>query len=303
MPPEDRERDPRGVQDVRLVERATDLDHDGREDKYEINRERSGSGQDRSDIAPAIFLQPQDAARQQAIMTMVAALQDDTSPAAQTAYETLRTYAGAENAQHIQSAIDEHGAPAVQQAAAALAAMVQQYRQEGLNDAGILTAFQRGEATAALRGVMETPLSDAELAAVADMALLPQRQVTRAELVAVIGRQVAAGNPTDEAVRAAIGAPVHFGGQTGNVRGVIAGAQAMQLSPEDLARLATLLGEGSWDAAQQELAARGHAPARVHGFIADLAALPAVLSVPQTAARTPQSPSDPGAAESSGEEP
>ena len=68
-----------------------------------------------------------------------------------------------------------------------------------------------------------------------------------------------------------------------------------ELSPEELARLAELLRDGLWDVAQQELAAQGHPPARVHGFIADLAALPAVLSVPQTTARTEHSPPSPTA--------
>ena len=226
----------------------------------------------------------------------VARLERGASPAgqgaAQSAYEMLATYAGPRNAALVHAAVTQHSAGAVQDAAAAFAAMVGQYRQQGLGDAEVLAAFQGGEAASTLRGVLEMPLSDEQLAAVADVVLLPQRQVTRAELAAAIGEQVAAGNPTDAAVAAAIGAPVHFGGQTGNVRGVIAGAQTMGLSPEDLARLAELVGQGRWEAAQTELAGRGHPPAVVHGFVADLAALPAAMTVPQTTAGTPQNPAE-----------
>jgi hypothetical protein len=265
------------VQDVRVVERSPDLDQDGREDKYEVIGERAeGAGR--------VFLQPHDAARETAVMETLGRLEGSASPGGVAAYQTLRTYVGEQNANLIEQAVATHGAAPVQEAAAATAAMVAEYRRQGLDEADILSAFQQGEAASTLRATVETPLSDEQLAAVADMVLLPQRQLTRAELVAAIGRQVAAGNPTDEAVAADIGSPIHFGSQTGNVRAVIAGAQALQLSAEELARLAELLRAGLWDAAQTELARQGHPPAAVHGFIADLAALPAMMTIPQTTA-------------------
>ncbi len=131
-------------------------------------------------------------------------------------------------------------------------------------------------------------MSDEQLTAVADMVLLPQRRLTRGELAVVIGEQVAAGATSDQAVAEAIGTPVSFGGQTGAIRGVMAGAEAMNLSPDDLARLADLINEGLREAVQAELAGRGHRPELVRGFVSDLASLPGAMIVPQTVARRPQ---------------
>ena len=81
----------------------------------------------------------------------------------------------------------------MQEAAAATANLVTQYRTQGMDDAAVLAAFQSGEAAAAIREATAaqdspTPLTDAQLSAVADMVLLPQRRLTRTELVGVIGR-------------------------------------------------------------------------------------------------------------------
>lgn len=116
------------------------------------------------------------------------------------------------------------------------------------------------------------------------MVLLPRRRVTRTELARAIGEQVAAGDATVDGLQHALGSPVHFGGQTGNMRGVIAGARALQLSPEELAQLAEFIREGLWQDAQRQLLERGHSAERVHTFIADLSGLPTVMSVPQSTA-------------------
>ncbi len=268
------------VQDVRIVERGVDLDHDGREDKYETSgAQPAGTG--------IVSLQLPDAARAAGMTAALARLEEGASPAAQAAYRSLVTHAGAHNASLIRQAVAAHGAAPVGDAAAATAALVAAYRRQGWGEAQILGAFQRGEAAAELRATLETPLVDAELAAVADLVLLPERRLTRAELAGVIGAQLAAGDTTVAGVQAAIGSPVHFGGQTGTIRGVIAGAQALQLAPEELARLAEQISAGLRVAVQAELLGRGHRPEVVHPLVSSLAALPAAVTVPQTTGTTP----------------
>ncbi|MCP5012417.1 MAG: hypothetical protein GY942_20755, partial [Aestuariibacter sp.] len=151
-----------------------------------------------------------------------------------------------------------------------------------------LAAFQSGEAGTAIRDTQaqqgqEMLLSEDQLTAVADMVMLPQRSLTRTELVTVIGQQVVSGAANERAVAAAIGSPVGFGGQTGSIRGVMAGAQTMNLSPEDLARIADLIRDGLRDVAQQELISRGGQPQAVRELVSDMTALPAAMIVPQTA--------------------
>jgi hypothetical protein len=107
-----------------------------------------------------------------------------------------------------------------------------------------------------------------------------------------IGQEAAAGATSEEAVVKALGMPVGFAGQTGNVRGVLAGASAMQLSPSDLARLAQMIQDGLRDSVQAELMGRGYQTAQVGNFISDMAALPAAMVVPQSTAVQPQQPSE-----------
>ena len=262
---------------MRLVERGVDLDHDGREDKYETTGGRGSS-------AGAVFLQIPDPAREAALAAAAGRLEESASPAGQAAYRALVGHAGPQNAGLLRQAVSTHGAASVQEAAAATAAMVAEYRRQGRGDAEILAAFQSGEAATALRSTLDTPLANAELAAVADLVLLPERRLTRVQLAGVIGAQVETGRSTIAGVQAAIGSPVHFGGQTGNIRGVIAGAQALQLAPEELARLAEQIAAGLREAVQAELLQAGHRPEVVHPFVSSLAALPAAVTVPQTTA-------------------
>jgi len=267
--------DDRSVQDVRVVERAPDLDQDGREDKYEITGSR---------LPGSVFLQPHDTGRERTVMETISRLEEIGSPAGDAAFQGLTTHVGVRNAGHIGQAVAAHGATPVQEAVAATSAMVKQYRRQGMSDAAILDTFQSGEAAATLRETMATSLSDDQLAAVADLVLLPQRRLARPQLAVAIGERVAAGETTVASVQAAIGSPVHFGGQTGTVRGVIAGARALQLAPEELAQLAEQIGRGLREAVQAELVGQGHRPDLVAEFLSNLAALPAAITVPQTTA-------------------
>lgn len=250
--------------------------------------QRSGDRQAGTAAAPQIRLEPHTDYRQQLLQETVGQLADRPSPGGQAAYQTLVTYTGPHNAALIEAAVEQHTAAAVQEATTATAGLVGQYRAQGLNDAQILASFQSGEAREAIREQHNTPLNNDQLAAVADMVLLPQRRLTRGALAYAIG-QVGVVNEaaTEQDVAAAIGSPTGFGGQTGNVRGVLAGVQAMNLSPADLARLAEMIQDGLRDQVQAELANRGHRSEMVRSFVSELAALPGVLIVPQSTAVNP----------------
>ncbi|MBK8989850.1 MAG: hypothetical protein IPM39_27945 [Chloroflexi bacterium] len=266
-------------------------DRDSQEDKHKIPSTAASGAVHRE---PVIRLEPYQDARRQVIHDTLARLAEPHSLAGQAAHKTLVHYTGAHNAALIETAVAQHSVTAVQAAMAATADRVTHYRQLGLSDAAQLAAFQSGDATAAIRETSATLLSDAQLAAVADMVLLPQRRLTRAELVAVIGQEAAAGAADEQAVAQAIGmgpavVASGFGGQTGNVRGVLAGAQAMELSPAELARLAEMIQDGLRDVVQAELVGRGYPATQVYTFISDMAALPDLLVAPQTTAVAPKS--------------
>jgi hypothetical protein len=268
------------IQNVNIVSAAPDLDHDGREDKHETARAITNG---------TIHLEAQDESRQQVIHSTIERLQEPDSVAGQAAHRTLVVYTGQRNADLIQGAVGQHMATAVQEATTATANLVAQYQAQGMDDAAVLAAFQSGEAAVAIREALTaqgaaTPISDTQLSAVADMVLLPRRRLTRTELVNVIGQQVAAGATNEQAIVQAVGSPVGFGGQTGNVRGVMAGARAMNLSPADLVRLAELLRDGLRETVQEELVGRGHQPAQVREFVSDMAALPSAMVLPQSTA-------------------
>lgn len=249
----------------------------------------SGRPEDETGTTPPanIRLEPYQDIRRQAIHETLARLGDPQSPAGQAAASNLVIYVGQERANLIGSAVSEHTAAPIQAAAEATAKLAAQYRAQGLDDAGILATFQSGEAATAIREVLDTPLSDEQLSAVADMVLMPQLRLSQAELVTVIGREVAAGATGEQAVVQALGSPVGFGGQTGNIRGVMAGARTMNLSPAELARLAGMIQEGLRDAVQAELAGRGFRPEVVQDFVSDMAALPRAIVIPQTTANLP----------------
>ena len=228
-----------------------------------------------------------DPYHQQAAQRAIDRLHPPDAPDGQADYRTLTVYTGQRNADLIQAAVAQHTATAVHEAIAATNDLVAQYRSQNMDDAAILTAFQSGEAATAIREEAGSSLSADQLTAIADMTLRPQRRLTRTELMAVIGQQVAAGKTNEQAVVQAIGSPVGFGGQTGNVRGVMAGARAMNLSSADLTQLAELIRNGLREQAQQTLVRRGVQPAQAREFIGDMSALPSALVVPQSAAMTP----------------
>lgn len=277
------------VQNVNIVSAAPDLDRDGREDKYETTTAApvpsASTGTVR--LEPAVRLEPYQESRRQVIHDTLARLEDPHSLVGQAAHKTLVVYTGEHNAGLIQSAVNQHTATAVQEATTATTDLVAQYRDQGMGDAAVLAAFQSGEAATAVREAITTPLSDAQLSAVADMVLLPQRRLTRTELVTVIGQEAAAGATNEQTIVQAIGMPTGFGGQTGNVRGVMAGARAMNLSPAELARLAEMIQDGLRDVVQAELADRGYRPEMVRDFVSDMAALPGAMVVPQSTAVGP----------------
>ncbi|MFZ1398903.1 MAG: hypothetical protein WAS33_18505, partial [Candidatus Promineifilaceae bacterium] len=256
----------------------------------------NGSDHPRSRLEnkPAIRLEPQQPERAQVIHNTLAQLAEPQSVAGQAAQRTLVHYTGTHNAQVIQAAVEQHSVAAVQDAASATADLVSQYRRQGMADADVLAAFQSGAAATAIRAATAaqdsaTPLTDAQLSAVADMVLLPQRRLTRPELASVIGQEAAAGAVDEQPILHAFGmgptvVPSGFGGQTGNVRGVMAGVRAMNLSPADLTRLAEMIQEGLRDVVQTELADRGYRPEMVGQFVSDLAALPGTMVVPQSTA-------------------
>jgi len=241
----------------------------------------------------AVYLEGATGARREAIHAVLEQLQDPDSVPGQAAYQTLVTFAGENNAGLLRTAVGHHSAGAAQAAAEATGDLVARYRANQMSDADILAAFQSGAAGSDLREALSgqgepSPLSDEQLTAVADMVLLPQRRLTRGELAVVIGQQAAAGATSDQAVAEAIGSPVNFGGQTGAIRGALAGAAEMNLSPDEMARLAGMISDGLREAVQAELAGRGHRPDIVRDFVSDMASLPGTMTVPQTAARQPQ---------------
>lgn len=271
------------VQNVNIVSAAPDLDRDGLEDKYETTTAAPVS----SASTGTVRLEPYQESRRQVVHDTLARLEDPHSLAGQAAHKTLVIYTGEHNAGLIQAAVNQHTATAVQEATTATADLVAQYQAQGMDDTAVLAAFQSGEAAAAVREAIATPLSDEQLSAVADMVLLPQRRLTRTELVTVIGQEAAAGGTNEQAIAQAIGMPIGWGGQTGNVRGVLAGARAMNLSPAELARLAEMIQDGLRDVVQAELADRGHRPEMVRDFVSDMAALPGAMIVPQSTAVGP----------------
>ncbi|MGB1249619.1 MAG: hypothetical protein ACPG8W_03235 [Candidatus Promineifilaceae bacterium] len=200
----------------------------------------------------------------------------------QAAHETVAQFAGDENASRLTSAVQRHSADAVQTAITATARLVDQYRHQGLDSSQILDVFQSGQATEDLRTVLESPLSDSELATVADVTLLPRRRVSRANLVTTIAEQAQNVDANEQTVAASLGSPVGFGGQTGNVRGVLAGAKALRLSSADMQQLTELIDQDQNDAAHAVLTQRGIPTTQADMMLTDIAALPNVITLPQT---------------------
>jgi len=237
-----------------------------------------------------VRLEPQSDRRQELVLSVIAQLQEPDSVTGRGAYRTVRAFAGEENVQHILEALQQPGgAEAVHLATNAFHEQVRRQQAEGMDDAAIYESFRRGEPAAELRATIDTPLSDAQLQAVADVVLLPQRRLTRAELAAAIGEAAARRDASEQDVAHLLGTRAHFGSQTGNVRGVLAGAQELHMTPADLSRLAEAVQRGLQEEVMAELTTRGGRPQAVRALAADLTALPELLSVPLTTAQKEES--------------
>jgi len=234
----------------------------------------------------SVRLEPQSERRQELVLSVISQLQETESVTGQGAYRTVRAFAGEENVQHIQEALQQSGgAEAVHLAANAFHEQVRRQQAEGVDDAAIYESFRRGEPAAELRATIDTSLTDAQLQALADVVLLPQRRLTRIELAAAIGEAAARSDASEQDVAHLLGTRAHFGSQTGNVRGVLAGAQELHMTPVDLTRLAEAVQRGLQEEVMAELTARGRRPEAVRALAADLTALPELLSVPLTTAQ------------------
>ncbi len=224
---------------------------------------------------PQVYLENPDPARRALVNQTLAHLAAPDTPAGQGTRATLTAFIGQANSQTVAEAVQTHGAEAVQTAAETLADRLATYRTEGLGEADILTHFQQGEALADL-GV---PLTPTQQTALADLVLMPRRELGREELMrAMVG--MGKGQDTDLARQ--LGIPTSFASYTGLVRELMSQVQTLQLSQNDLQELVDHLSAGRHTMAQTDLLARGLEPGDVNPFLRNLSALPPKLLVPQT---------------------
>ena len=225
--------------------------------------------------APQIYLENPDPARRALVNQTLAHLATPNTPAGQGTRATLTAFIGQANSQTVAEAVQTHGAEAVQTAAETLADRLATYRTEGHSEADILTRFQQGEALADLGA----PLTSAQQTALADLVLMPRRELGREELMSAMA-EMGRGRDTDLAHH--LGIPTGFASYTGLVRELLSQVQALELSQSDLHEIVTHLEAGQSLVAQTDLLARGLEPGEVNPFLHNLAALPANLLVPQT---------------------
>lgn len=235
-----------------------------------------------SSSRPLVALEDHTPERQQMLNTTITRLVSEEATFRQAAQGLIARFTGQDNADQIATAARQHGAEAVQEATATIGDLANYYRERGRDNAGVLATFQSGEGIEMLRERLETPLSDDQLAALTDMVLLPRRQLSRPELAQAIGQIAADPHADEQAVAERLSMPVGFGSQTGSVRGVLAGARAMDLTPEEMTRLAQMIQEGLREAVLAELIERGRQPEAARNFIGDLRALPESMIVPQS---------------------
>ena len=231
---------------------------------------------------PVVALEDYGHERQRLLDQTLEQLAADSETVRQAAQDLIARFTGTDNADLVATSVQQHGAAAVQAAITTVGSLVDHYRARGRDNAGVLTTFQTGEGVEMLRERLETPLSDDQIQAVTDMLLLPRRQLSRRELAHAVG-QVAADPDADErAVAERLAMPVGFGSQTGDVRGVLAGAREMGLTAAEMSRLAQMIQDGLREAVLTELTARNQPETAVRTFINDLAALPEAMVVPQS---------------------
>ena len=224
---------------------------------------------------PQVYLENPDPARRLLVNQTLAHLAAPDTHAGQGTQATLTAFIGQANSQTVAGAVQTHGAETVQTAAETLANRLETYRAEGLGEADILTRFQQGEPLADL-GV---PLTPAQQTALADLVLMPRRELGREELMRAMA-EMGRGRDTDLAHH--LGIPTGFASYTGLVRELLSQVQALELSQSDLHEIVTHLEAGQSLVAQTDLLARGLEPGDVNPFLRNLSALPANLLVPQT---------------------
>lgn len=221
------------------------------------------------------LLQDQSEARTASLIQTVGTLDDPASFTGQQSQQLLSAYIGPQNTEALTQATHQHGPEAVQTATQATADVVADYQTEGMDGAAILTAFQSGAGFDAVRNQIEgdTPLSDGQLTAVADMVLMPRRDVVPAQLDKTIAEMVGSGG-TDREAAAKMGVVPHFGQATGAIRGTIQGAQEMGLSQVETTQLLADLRQGLVADVQSALAATGASATTINHFISDASMLP-----------------------------
>lgn len=224
---------------------------------------------------PQIYLENPDPARRALVNQTLAHLAALDTPAGQGTQATLTAFIGQANSQTVAEAVQTHGAEAIQTAAATLADRLETYRAAGQSEADILTRFQQGEALVDLA----VPLTPAQQTALADLVLMPRRELGREELVSAMA-EMGRGRDTDLA--RALGIPTGFASYTGLVRELLSQVQALELSQSDLHEIVTQMEAGQSLMAQTDLLARGLEPGAVNPFLRNLSALPDTLLVPQT---------------------
>ncbi len=232
-----------------------------------------------SPSTPSIHLAPLTANRQAGLASLATNLD---GPAATQTQRVLVDVVGPERAGALQTAVTEHGAAAVQAAIDAVVAQVAAAQAAGQSAQDIVAAFQRGDA------LPDSPLNREQLTAVIDVVLQPRREMSRADLVGAMAANLTAGGRSDADLAAVVGNPSHFGPQTGAIRAVLEGIERLQLTAQDLERIAARLQTGQ--AIAPYLTGQGYTPTQAQAFSRDLDGLVGGLSIPQTTAVPPAAP-------------
>ncbi len=228
---------------------------------------------------PRIHLAPLTANRQAGLASLAANLD---GPAATQTQRVLVDVVGPERAGALQTAVTEHGAAAVQAAVDAVVAQVAAAQAAGQSAQDIVASFQRGET------LPDSPLNREQLTAVTDVVLQPRREMSQADLVGAMAANLAAGGRSDADLAAVVGNPSHFGPQTGAIRAVLEGIERLQLTAQDLERIAARLQSGQ--AIAPYLTGQGYTTTQAQAFSRDLDGLVGGLSIPQTTAVPPAAP-------------
>lgn len=223
--------------------------------------------------APQLFLSPLTAQQQAGLASVGANLHDAD---AGVTLRVLVEMVGEERAQALQTAVAEHGAEALQEVIDQIVAQTVAARAAGQGDETIFAAYQSGAALPA------SPLSAAQQTAAADLVLQPRRAVSKEQLLGEIASLVEAGGGSERDLAVQLGSVTHFGPQTGAIRSLLTGVNALQLTAAQLRDLAEAIQTGESVAAFLEHA--GYRPGLGRAFARDLAGLGMGIVLPQTVA-------------------